>query len=97
MKNILAGVLLGSYLLLTLYSLYTYDIPVGDSCFLVLFADDAAYVAVSMSPTHAIKMQFALDFIPDWLARWRLAINMDKTQVLPKKTKTRSVLPALKL
>ncbi|XP_041973394.1 uncharacterized protein LOC121729071 [Aricia agestis] len=48
-----------------------------------LYADDTAYFASSLTVDHAaIKIQRTLDLLPDWLSKWRLAVNAAKSQAL---------------
>lgn len=78
-----AGVPQGSCLSPTLYCKYTDDIPVGKGVQLALYADDAAYISISMKAYHAArKLQDTLDLLPDWLNKWRLSVNASKTQLL---------------
>ena len=78
-----AGVSQGSNSSPALYSLYTNDIPVQQDTLLALNTEDIALVTKSLSPTHATKkLQRTLDLLPDWLAEWRLALNVAKTQAL---------------
>ena len=80
---VLAGVPQGSCLSPVLYSCFTDDIPVGVGVRLALYADDAAYFATSMGAKHAaLKMQRNLYLLPEWLAKWRLSVNVGKTQAL---------------
>lgn len=82
-RPIRAGVPQGSCLSPACYAIYTDDIPVVDDVKLGLFADDAAFYVHSMNAAHAAKkMQRQLDVIPDWLKKWRLAVNVSKTQAL---------------
>lgn len=94
--QIAAGVPQGSCLSPTLYALYTNDIPNTEATTLALYADDAAYIATSIRTSHAIaKMQRTPDALPDWLSKWRLSINVDKTQALS--VGTRLTVPSLRL
>ena len=62
-----------------MYSIYTDDIPVQQDTLLALYADDIARVTRSLNLTHAAKkLQRALDLLLDWLAEWRLALNVAK-------------------
>lgn len=82
-RCIAAGVPQGSCLSPALYAHYTDDIPVVGNVQLALFADDAAYLSTSFKPNHAAaKLQPTLDALPDWLADWRMSVNVGKTQAL---------------
>lgn len=92
-----AGVPQGSCLSPTLYSSYTDDIPVPENATLALYADDAAYICTSLTSKHAaLKMQRALDGLQDWLQKWRLVVNVEKTQALKLGKLTRNT-PNLKI
>lgn len=80
-RPIRAGVPQGSCLSPVCYSWYTDDIPVEEGATLALYADDAAYLASSIRKHHAAaKMQRTLDALPAWLKKWRLSVNVAKTQ-----------------
>ena len=80
---IAAGVPQVSILSPALYSLYTDDIPIQQDTTLALYADDIALLTKSLNPNHAAKkLQRALDLLPDWLAEWRLKLNIAKTQAI---------------
>ncbi|XP_061725406.1 uncharacterized protein LOC133531290 [Cydia pomonella] len=82
-RRIQAGVPQGSCLSPACYACYTDDIPVVGQAQLALFADDAAYFATSFKMPHAVaKIQPTLDALPDWLSKWRLSVNVGKTQAL---------------
>ena len=81
--SIAAGVPQGSILSPALYNLYTDDIPVREGTLLALYADDVALLTTSLNPKYAaLKLQRALDLLPDWLAEWRLTLNIAKTQAI---------------
>ncbi|KAJ8710242.1 hypothetical protein PYW07_009608 [Mythimna separata] len=81
-RPVAAGVPQGSCVSPACYSRYTDDIPTTPDATLALFADDAAYITTSMNAKYAAKkMQRALDLLP-WLAKWRLSVNVSKTQAL---------------
>ncbi|TLM35262.1 reverse transcriptase family protein, partial [Acinetobacter baumannii] len=109
-RPVTAGVPQGSVLAPFLYALYTNDIPTLEGNLqawevdvkLALFADDSAYFASSNFPSAAIsRMQRLLDLLPQWLDRWRVAVNVGKTaallygpvriRVVPKKLSLRGV------
>ena len=80
---IAAGVPQGSTWSPALYSCYTDDIPVQQDATLALYADDIALISKSLNHIHAaVKLQRALDLLPNWLAEWRLTINVTKTQAI---------------
>lgn len=82
-RPVRAGVPQGSCLSPILYTRFTDDIPVGEGVELALYADDAAYISISMNAEYAaLKMQRNLDLLPDWLSKWRLKVNVSKTQAL---------------
>lgn len=82
-RPITAGVPQGSVLSPLLYTTYTDDVPCPSGCSLALYADDTAYVATSLNTkAAAAKLQRALDLLPEWLNKWRLAANPTKTQAI---------------
>lgn len=82
-RPVRAGVPQGSCLSPACYSRYADDIPTTPQSTLALYADDAAYITTSLNGKHAaLKMQRALDLLPDWLAKWRLSVNVGKTQAI---------------
>ncbi|GBP67644.1 RNA-directed DNA polymerase from mobile element jockey [Eumeta japonica] len=89
-RPIRAGVPQGSCLSPCLYAVYTDDIPTltdqlqhWEDVVLVLYADDSAYLASSRrADLAAAKLQRVLDLLPDWLDRWRVAVNVTKTAAL---------------
>ncbi|GBP33313.1 RNA-directed DNA polymerase from mobile element jockey [Eumeta japonica] len=74
-----------------LYAVYTDDIPTlhghledwEDDVMLALYADDSAYFASSRRADLAAKrIQRVLDQLPEWLDKWRMAVNVSKTAAL---------------
>ncbi|GBP96494.1 RNA-directed DNA polymerase from mobile element jockey [Eumeta japonica] len=74
-----------------LYAVYTDDIPTlhgnledwEDDVMLALYADDSAYFASSRRADLAAKrIQRVLDLLPEWLDKWRMAVNVSKTAAL---------------
>ncbi|GBP92478.1 RNA-directed DNA polymerase from mobile element jockey [Eumeta japonica] len=90
-RPIEAGVPQGSCLSPELYAVYTDDIPTlhghledwEDDVMLALYADDSAYFASSRRADLAAKrIQRVLDRLPEWLDKWRMAVNVSKTAAL---------------
>ncbi|KAG7294806.1 hypothetical protein JYU34_022823 [Plutella xylostella] len=90
-RKICAGVPQGSCLSPCLYAAYTDDIPTlagtltdgEQDVELALFADDSAYFASSRKVDLAVsKMQRLLDRLPEWLDKWRMAVNVGKTAAM---------------
>ena len=90
-RPIRAGVPQGSCLSPCLYAAYTNDIPTlrgqlqewEEDVMLALFADDSAFFASSNQAVAAAKkMQKLLDLLPEWLDKWRMAVNVGKTAAL---------------
>ncbi|GBP31825.1 RNA-directed DNA polymerase from mobile element jockey [Eumeta japonica] len=84
-----AGVPQGSCLSPCLYAIYTSDIPtlVGqlqeweEDIVLALYADDI-FASSRRADLAVAKLQRVLDLLPDWLDKWRVAVNMTKTAAL---------------
>ncbi|GBP89112.1 RNA-directed DNA polymerase from mobile element jockey [Eumeta japonica] len=81
----------GSCLSSCLYGVYTDDIPTvadqlqdwEDDFVLALYADDSAYLSSSRRADLAVaKLLRVLDLLPDWLDKWRVAVNVTKTAAL---------------
>ena len=82
-RPVAAGVPQGSVLGPVLYLVYTNDLPVLPGVTLSLFADDAMYHYSSVSPRFAsTQLQRQLDQLPDWLRKWRVTINTEKSEAI---------------
>ncbi|GBP62578.1 RNA-directed DNA polymerase from mobile element jockey [Eumeta japonica] len=90
-RPIHAGVPQGSCLSPCLYGVYTDDIPTlagqlqdwEEDVVLALYADDSAYFASSRrADLAAAKIQRVLDLSPEWLDKWRVAVNVTKTATI---------------
>ncbi|GBP72159.1 hypothetical protein EVAR_49750_1 [Eumeta japonica] len=54
-----------------------------DDVMLALYADDSTYFASSRRADLAAKrIQRVLDQLPEWLDKWRMAVNVSKTAAL---------------
>ncbi|GBP30173.1 RNA-directed DNA polymerase from mobile element jockey [Eumeta japonica] len=90
-RSIHTGVPQGSCLSPCLYGVYTDDIPTlasqlqdwEEDVVLALYADDSAYFASSRrADLAAAKIQRVLDLLPEWLDKWRVAVNVTKTAAI---------------
>lgn len=86
-----AGVPQGSCVSPILYAAYTNDIPTLEGhlkegerdVMLALFADDSASFATSRRLELTLnRLQRVLDLLPEWLDKWRMAVNVGKTVAL---------------
>nr|XP_034826944.1 uncharacterized protein LOC117984436 [Maniola hyperantus] len=91
LRPIRAGVPQGSCLSPCLYAVYTDDIPTlaehlregEEDVLLSLYADDSAYLTSSYHQIVAInRLQRLLDLLPEWLDKWRMAVNVGKTAAI---------------
>lgn len=70
-------------LLLTLYSLYTNDIPNKHPTNVALYADDTCiYVTHKRHDRITLHPQNAIDVLEDWLIKWKIKTNPNKTQAI---------------
>ncbi|RVE42602.1 hypothetical protein evm_012743 [Chilo suppressalis] len=82
-RPVQAGVPQGSCLSPSLYAAYANDVPALDGVKLALYADDTAYISTSINANHAAaKLQPTLDALGPWLEKWRLRVNVVKTQAM---------------
>jgi hypothetical protein len=83
LRNMQAGVLQGSVLSPTLYSLYINDTPQTLGIYLALFADDAYLYSTDHEEGHVLrKLQRGLTAMESWCERWNIKINDEKTQAI---------------
>lgn len=92
------GVPQGAVLSPTLYNIFTYDIPKFINTTLALFADDTAFFCTSPfahTITKALKDHAQL--ISDFMLRWQINLNNDKTQALFITNRRKKELPGRKI
>lgn len=79
-RHISAGVPQGSVLGPILYTIFTSDMPTTANVTTATYADDTALIASSESEVEASRfVQAELNKIDEWLKRWRIAINTEKS------------------
>lgn len=70
----------GSVLGPFLYLLYTADIPVTEDATMATFADDTAILTSDKNQDRASeKLQNHLDQLQEWLQRWKIKVNNQKS------------------
>jgi len=78
-RDIQAGVLQGSVLAPTLYSLYINDTPQTPGVYLPLFSDDAGIYTTDRKEGYVVrKLQSGFTSLDSWCERWKMKINEDK-------------------
>lgn len=92
--DMLFGVPQGAVLSPTLYNVYTYDIPKYPRTSMALFADDTAFYA---SSPIAKNIKEALvqhgKIISDYMNKWKIKMNVDKTQAIFITNRRKKELP----
>ncbi|GBM96110.1 RNA-directed DNA polymerase from mobile element jockey [Araneus ventricosus] len=78
-----AGTPQGSVLSPILYSIFTSDFPSHPRIITCLFADDSAVLAQGSTINYILRtLQSFLNSLEEWLAKWRIAVNTDKTKAI---------------
>ena len=92
-----AGVPQGSVLGPLLYILFTADLPLTNGTIVGTFADDTAVLSVNKDPAMASEsLQDALNNISDWMKKWKVKPNENKSVQLTFTT-MRKTCPPLNL
>ncbi|GBM48307.1 RNA-directed DNA polymerase from mobile element jockey [Araneus ventricosus] len=82
-KNINAGVAQGSKIGPTLFALYINDIPKQFNTLLCMYADDTAILARNKNPNYIqIALNRHLKALEDWFIKWKIEINVSKTEAI---------------
>ena len=82
---LLAGTPQGSVLSPTLYNIFVNDIPLRQGAFNdgAQFADDvSAWCTARLKRTALARLQLTLKDLEPWLYKWRIKINVSKTQLV---------------
>ncbi|GBM90154.1 RNA-directed DNA polymerase from mobile element jockey [Araneus ventricosus] len=82
-RNLQAGVPEGGILAPIIFVLFMKDIPQVRNIILSLYADGTAILSKGKTPDEAIlPLQNYLKNLEFWLVRWKIKLNVDKTEVI---------------
>ncbi|GFT98656.1 RNA-directed DNA polymerase from mobile element jockey [Trichonephila clavipes] len=89
-----AGVVQGTLISPLLFNIYVNDIPTHDNRILCMFADDTAILASHTEPKLAARAinRHLLD-LEDWFSKWKIALNVAKTEAVFFTRKIRLIYP----
>ncbi|GFW03121.1 RNA-directed DNA polymerase from mobile element jockey [Trichonephila clavipes] len=78
-----AGVAQGTLISPLLFNIYVNDIPKHDNAILCMFADDTAILATHTEPKLIARAlnRHILD-LEDWFSKWKIALNVAKTEAV---------------
>ncbi|GBM88243.1 RNA-directed DNA polymerase from mobile element jockey [Araneus ventricosus] len=78
-----AGTPQGSVLSSIRYSIFTSDFPSHPRIITCLFADNSAVLAQGSTINCILRtLQSFLNSLKEWLTKWRIAVNTDKTKAI---------------
>ncbi|GBN31588.1 putative RNA-directed DNA polymerase from transposon X-element [Araneus ventricosus] len=82
-KNIKAGIAQGSILAPLCYNIFINDIPRTSRTQLYLFADDTAILSTARNSTTILNdIQRHLNQLEEWLIKWKIKVNVEKSQAV---------------
>lgn len=95
-RNIPFGVPQGAVLSPTLYNIYTSDAPQPPDCLVAFYADDTAIISSSPRWVNVNNnLQLATNLYQHYYNRWKIKLNVDKTQALLVTRRRTRELPEL--
>ncbi|GBM85900.1 RNA-directed DNA polymerase from mobile element jockey, partial [Araneus ventricosus] len=82
-RKLQAGVPQGGILAPIIFVLYMNDIPQVRNIMISVYADDTAILSQGKTPDKAIvPFQNYLKYLEAWLVRWKIKLNVDKTEAI---------------
>uniref|UniRef100_A0A1B6KCY8 Reverse transcriptase domain-containing protein n=1 Tax=Graphocephala atropunctata TaxID=36148 RepID=A0A1B6KCY8_9HEMI len=89
-----SGVPQGSVLGPVLYTIFTADLPVSPGVTVATFADDTALLVSHENPVTASQiLQTSLNELSDWLKKWKIEVNENKSSHLTCTLRTQTCPP----